>query len=336
MVFILRNRLFVFLVLLAEGVGSIAALSSVLPTSTRHGLFSSHVKSKTTTSQNNEMTLTYLEINTWLLSMQGVTVLIDPLLEGPLDFGIPDLYQGKKRVVPETGLTESLPPIDCILITQGLDDHANVRTLRKLRSLDPTVPILASPSAKRALKAAGFLDHEIASQVRFLYHGDETIIQPRTKLHNNNHAIQVRATQGALVGPPWQRRENGYVLRTHDGSKSTSSLSVYIEPHVEFNELELSRLAPVDVVITPISGQALPAFELVHGPKDAIRLLEILRPKYIVPMQNGDIDTQGPVSWLVSELGSPDDFKRLLATYKFNSAELVDVKPGVDTEISVT
>ena len=34
-------------------------------------------------------TLTYLEINGWLLKAGGVTVLIDPILEGNLDFQIP-------------------------------------------------------------------------------------------------------------------------------------------------------------------------------------------------------------------------------------------------------
>ncbi|CAB9531988.1 Inherit from COG: Hydrolase (Partial), partial [Seminavis robusta] len=160
----------------------------------------------------NTVTLTYLEINSWLLSANGVTILVDPLLEGPLDFGIPSLYQGKKRVIPPSGLTDALPPIDGILITQGLDDHAHVRTLQKIHSLDPTVPILAPPSAKGALKAAGFLSTDSSAQVQFLHHGDEAVIRSRSS-KDNTSTLGVVATKGARVGPPWQRRENGYILR---------------------------------------------------------------------------------------------------------------------------
>ena len=84
--------------------------------------------------------------------------------------------------------------------------------------------------------------------------------------------LQVIATAGALVGPPWQARENGYVVRS-------SARSLYVEPHVEFDEAELRRLAPVDAVISPVSGQALPGIELVHGVADALRLVRALRPR---------------------------------------------------------
>mmetsp|Transcript_41883 Transcript_41883/g.132218 ORF Transcript_41883/g.132218 Transcript_41883/m.132218 type:complete len:340 (+) Transcript_41883:100-1119(+) len=99
-------------------------------------------------------TLTYLEINGWLISANGVTVLVDPVLEGRLDFGIPALYAASKRVLPESGSTSSLPPLDALLITQGLDDHAHARTLARLAELDPTLPILAPPSALPALERA--------------------------------------------------------------------------------------------------------------------------------------------------------------------------------------
>ena len=55
----------------------------------------------------------------------------------------------------------------------------------------------------------------------------------------------------------------GYIFRSSEGP------SIYLEPHVEFDPDELARLAPVDVVITPTSGQSLAGFELVHGPEAA-------------------------------------------------------------------
>eukprot|EP00966_Prymnesium_polylepis_P215570 4992139-Prymnesium_polylepis.1 len=87
--------------------------------------------------------------------------------------------------------------------------------------------------------------------------------------------LSVRATSGALVGPPWQRRENGYVIAPLQPGQSPS---LYIEPHVEYDTAELAGLQ-VDAVITPVSGQGLPGFELVHGPDSSIELVKRLRPR---------------------------------------------------------
>jgi len=325
----LKQFTILFLFLVNQGPISTHALASVNQPSTIRAasLFSGHAKSRASPTKNSAV-LTYLEINGWILSMGGLTILIDPILEGNLDFGIPSLYQGKKRVLPGNGLIESLPPIDCLLITQGLDDHAHVRTLQKLQTLDPDLPILAPLFAKGALEESGF------DNPQYLKHSEEAIIQSRGNTASTCSSVRVRATKGALVGPPWQRRENGYILRGSSESQSSLLPSIYIEPHVEFNAQELSELGPVDVVISPISGQTLPAFELVHGPKDTMRLVETLQPQYLVPMQNGDIDTEGPVSRIVSEIGSSRDFERRLSSSNLNT-ELVKLVPGEDIEISL-
>merc|ERR1719213_185989 len=82
-------------------------------------------------------------------------MLCDPVLEGPLDFGIPDVYSASKRVLPASGLVGTLPPLDALLITQGLDDHAHARTLEQLAKRDPQLPVIAPPSARPALERAG-------------------------------------------------------------------------------------------------------------------------------------------------------------------------------------
>jgi len=219
--------------------------------------------------------------------------------------------------------------------------------LQKLRRIDPNLPIVAPPSAMSALAKAGFTNPEIIN------HSEEVVIRPRattarkiaaskTKITTaSNTKIHIRATKGALVGPPWQRRENGYVLSGYTTSCTESSResqllpSIYLEPHVEFNRRELAKLGmPVDICISPITGQSLPAFELVHGPRDTMRLLEILKPKYLVPMQNGDLDTEGPVSGLVSTVGSVDELQDLLEKSRL-ATQLVDVVPGKDIEVTM-
>ncbi|GJP35825.1 hypothetical protein CLOM_g20375, partial [Closterium sp. NIES-68] len=67
------------------------------------------------------LSLTYLEGNSWLWSVDGVKVLVDPIIEGPLDFGIPWLYCGYKKVLKSLKLDDVIDA-DLVLITQSLDD----------------------------------------------------------------------------------------------------------------------------------------------------------------------------------------------------------------------
>jgi len=270
------------------------------------------------------------------MTTNGVTILIDPILEGPLDFGIPQFYTGKKKNLPPTALIDALPPIDCILITQGLDDHAHLRTLTKLASDSrfENVPIVAPPSAKGTLEESGMLR---PSNVQFLRHGERTTVG---SIHTMDEklssattstvpTIDIRATAGALVGPPWQTRENGYILRP-SSNDSGRAPSIYIEPHVEFQEQELRREAPVDVVITPIVGQRLPILDLVYGPEQAVKLVNLLRPKVVIPMMNSNVDDSGIASALVSQNGEVHDFYSGLENSPARQTKIQMLTPGKD------
>lgn len=325
------------------GAFSVTSTSTTIGASTSSSssppLFSSHFD-KTLLQSTKSVALTYLEINGWLLTTGGKTILIDPILDGDLDFGIPSIYSASKRVLPSTGLCELLPPIDCLLITQGLDDHAHERTLKKLTELwnadgddngssssssssSPSVPmIVAPPSARDALIKSGLAsssdnDDSSGSTISYIRPGESINIEASSNnIDGGSGGVKIKATSGALVGPPWQARENGYIISStssaSDGSGSGGP-SIYIEPHVEFNRMELAREAPVDIVITPITGQGLtPLFQLVHGPSDALRLVQTLRPKYVIPMQNGDVDAEGLISSLVQTVGSPKEFEKML------------------------
>lgn len=289
-------------------------------------------------------TLTYLEINGWLLTAAGVTVLCDPVLDGPLDFGIPGVYEASKRVLPASGLVDTLPPLDALLITQGLDDHAHVRTLRQLARRDPELPVIAPPSARPVLERAALRNvRYITSRSRRVdlpYLGldalptirlpasqdaDEATIVPRRGGAADGDGLLVRATSGALVGPPWQRRENGYIVRSRETSGCPT---LYLEPHVEFDADELARLGPVDAVITPVSGQTLPGFELVHGPAASVELVATLQPKWVLPMSNGAVDATGLSAPLIEAVGSSEEFERGLRE-RGVTAEVLGVEPAV-------
>lgn len=44
-----------------------------------------------------------------------------------------------------------LPEIDCLLITQSLDDHCHLKTLKPLSEKSPNLRVVATPNAKPLL-----------------------------------------------------------------------------------------------------------------------------------------------------------------------------------------
>jgi L-ascorbate metabolism protein UlaG (beta-lactamase superfamily) len=127
-----------------------------------------------------------------LWDVAGLKILVDPILVGNLDFGIPWLYDAAKKVlknfqvfflvvitwcVPSVMYMLSsflfvellwalmnlflsvcnlvqlsdLPEIDCLLITQSLDDHCHLKTLKPLSGKSPNLRVIATPNAKPLL-----------------------------------------------------------------------------------------------------------------------------------------------------------------------------------------
>lgn len=74
---------------------------------------------------------------------------------------------------------------------------------------------------------------------------------------------------GALVGPPWSKRENGFVLI--EAAPGTASL--YYEPHCDFEAKSVAGVAPVDVVVTPPASQILLGYPLVRAGLTTLALL---------------------------------------------------------------
>ena len=61
------------------------------------------------------------------------------------------------------------------------------------------------------------------------------------------------------MGPPWAKRENGFVFsETVEGG-----VSLYYEPHCDYDAESLRGIDSVDIVITPGINQELLNFPLV-------------------------------------------------------------------------
>ena len=271
----------------------------------------------------------YLETNTWHFKFNSLEILVDPVLASPLDFGMPLIYTGKPRVVDGLKELQDLS-VRCnhVLLSQGLDDHAHTPTLEKLRSLRPSMQYICPQSAASILQRCGVKD----SHITVLNPGESTVIST----YSVEESIEVLATNGALLGPPWQQKENGYILRNYSQRSRLSSLpSIYYEPHCMYNDAEISKYQ-VDYVITPIIAQLLPSFTLVDGGQKALRLAERLGAKYIVPMANGNLQQSGLLSTLIAKKGTNKEFIDLVNLKSAGKIRVLDVVPGVEIQLATT
>ncbi|XVE85969.1 hypothetical protein DITRI_Ditri17bG0134500 [Diplodiscus trichospermus] len=257
--------------------------------------------------------LTYLEGNSWLWDASGVRILVDPILVGNLDFGIPWLYDAAKKFLKNFKLTD-LPQVDCLLITQSLDDHCHLKTLKPLAEMSPNLRVIATPNAK------GLLD-PLFRNVTYLEPGQGSEVEA-----GNGSKVRIKATAGPVLGPPWQRPENGYLVISPQGQ-----LTLYYEPHCVYNKTFLGK-ERADIVITPVIKQLLPNFTLVSGQEDAVQLAKLLHVKFVVPMKNGDLDSKGLLASIIRAEGTIESFKELLSK-ELPDAQALEPTPGVPLQI---
>jgi len=228
--------------------------------------------------------------------LNGIQVFVDPVFD-TLDFGIPFIYQAKRKVLKNVALEDQLVKnANVMLISQGLPDHCCSKTQARLsKRLSEHVKIIASPSAAPVLDS-------LYEKGRVTYLSPGQTVTVATPLGT----LKVKATSGALVGPPWQAKENGYLLSC-DGVPS-----IYYEPHCMYDEKELSTLQ-ADYLVTPVVKTLIPLYgPLVDGMEKAIKLAKLLKSKHIIPLMNGDVDASGPLDSILSREGSLADFKDLL------------------------
>ncbi|HLO50612.1 MAG TPA: MBL fold metallo-hydrolase [Kamptonema sp.] len=253
------------------------------------------------------MKLTRIDLNSWILNIAGQTVLLDPWLVDPLVFyGQPWLFTAYHNHPPAFTPT-TLPPIDLILISQGLDDHCHQPTLKQL---DRDIPALASPTAAKVLSGLGY------SHITSLSNWQEFI--------QNN--LQIIAVPGAEIQPG--QIENGYLLKD-----LTSGETIYYEPHLFRSEGIEPRLTGIDVAIAPIIGQIFPLLgKVIMGPTEALNLVQTLKPRYFVPTALGDLRTSGILPMLTRSVGSLEEFRdRLIASQL--PTQLLIPAPGETLEI---
>ena len=296
-------------------------------------------------TKKGTFTYTHLEGNgqLWQASnnnakqQQKVSIVIDPLAS-QLDFGIPWGYRANKKALSEDATIDIIcnaNPTMCLL-TMGLDDHTHLPTIQKLQERLPKLKYIVAPSCEKKLLGFGLN----AEQITVLDHGESCMLL--------GDGTSVTATEGALVGPPWQKRENGYLLQLNgnDNGKEEQEkkLSIYYEPHGDVVLKNIKSLQ-ADIMVSPITKQSLPAqvpkegqFTLVYGGDRTLEIAETLGVKVIVPLGNGALDIEGPLAGLVAASGSLDEFVDMVEQRNSGRDDVIRVakaSPGVPLNVSL-
>lgn len=250
------------------------------------------------------MYLTWLDNNSWLIDLDEVRILLDPWLVGPLTVG------NQEWLLKVTHRTPPAIPngVDLILLSQGLEDHAHVETLK---ALDKAIPVVCSPNAVSIVAGLGY------GSVRVLSHSE-------TYTHNG---VSIQAFPGSPIGP--FLTENAYVL-----TGQAEGMRLYYEPH-GFHAPALADLAPVDVAIAPLMTVKLPLVgAIIKGQESAVELARLLQLRYLLPTGAGQaVDYGGLLPSLLKAEGGPEECRALLAQAGL-ATEVLEPKPGDRLSIS--
>ncbi|MEL4897722.1 MBL fold metallo-hydrolase [Crocosphaera sp. Alani8] len=245
------------------------------------------------------MQLTWLDNNSWLIEISGKRILLDPWLTGSLVFGNLDwLFKGVKSKTHHLD-----KPVDLILLSQGLNDHAHIPTLKEL---DHNIPVVASPSGAKVVTELGY------KNVETLDHG---------KIYTLDGTVEIKALPGSLVGP--QLVENAYII-----TDLKQKEKLYYEPHGNHCS-ELSEEGNIDVILTPILGVSILHFlPVLQGQKTTLKLCQTLKPKVILPTADAkETEYKGVLAAILRQEGSIDKFRQQLRDNNLGT-EVMTPKPG--------
>ncbi|MBX2863698.1 MAG: MBL fold metallo-hydrolase [Leptolyngbyaceae cyanobacterium MAG.088] len=249
-------------------------------------------------SKKGADTLTWLDVNSWLLNLSGRSILIDPWLLGDLVFSNMGWLIRGIRPQPVT-----IPNrLDLLLLSQGLADHAHPETLA---ALDKSIPVVASEAGAKVALAKGF------TKVTSLVPGQS---------YQLNDDVMIEALPGAPIGPI--AKENAYILTV-----LSTGLRLYYEPH-GYPAPDLDTRPPVDVAITPLVSLTLPALgPVIRGGEGALELAQRSKPQWLLPTADGgDVIYEGLLAKFLKASGGVDVVRSQLANANL-STEVKSLRP---------
>jgi L-ascorbate metabolism protein UlaG (beta-lactamase superfamily) len=241
--------------------------------------------------------------NSWLIGLDGLTILVDPWLEGTeIDF-FPWFNTQWHRTKPLD--YSDLPKFDAVLITQKYPDHYHKVTLKKLNPSLVIVPSSIEKNIKKLLPEA-----EIISL------GKKSDFFQRNGVKINFFA------SSRLIDPIYD------ALLISDEKES-----LFLATHgYFFQQTEKISKLPIKILICPFNEFQLPFFlggTISPGLKGILHLSEKLNPEFIVATHDEDKHAKGLVIKTAKITKNSNDALNKIDILNNKILEIIDYKPVI-------
>jgi L-ascorbate metabolism protein UlaG (beta-lactamase superfamily) len=213
---------------------------------------------------NGGITLTWIGHSSFLINLEGTTILTDPVFSEKVGFGVLGLGTlGLRRFVPPALQMADLPHLDLVLVSHAHMDHYDIPSLERLRR---DVPIIMARDTSEFVDGIGF------SNLHELDWGQTAEVD----------GVRIEAVPVKHWGRryPWDRDRgyNGLLLTKHKRSVLFAGDTAYTEQVA----LTLKERRP-DVVMFPIGGYD-PYIANHASPEQAWDMFHEVNARYLVPM----------------------------------------------------
>lgn len=207
--------------------------------------------------------------STWIISLNGVKILVDPWLIGTETDGFK--WLNRQWHVQSVIDIKEIPDFDVILITQPYDDHCHINTLKEIYKNKPVyADKRAYGKVRKYLPDADLHKVNEKTKKKINFRGIEFFISPTDKLYN-----------GCFI-------------------KSANKSLLYLPHGIEFKEKYITYFPkPVDVVLTSASTYTLPFFlggNVAKGISNVKEIRQHFQPKKIFTTHDEPKEGVGIVS----------------------------------------
>ena len=226
-------------------------------------------------------TLTWLGHSTFrLVTPAGKTILIDPWV-----MNNPSCPEEEKKV----------RKVDAMLCTHGHFDHIGdaVAIAREHNPVVVGIFELATWMGKKGAKQVSPMNKG----------GSQTVVEVRVTMTHAVHSCGIQEDDGSII---YGGEACGYVLTLENGIRIYHAGDTAV-----FSDMAIIRdLYAPDIALLPIGDH------FTMSPREATYALNLLRPKYVIPMHWGTFPLLR---------GTPADLKRMVGDV---GVEVVEMKPG--------
>lgn len=209
---------------------------------------------------------TWIGHTTVLLSIDGFTILTDPVFSKRIGLSFGPVTVGFKRLVAPAAALVEIPTPDLILLSHAHMDHFDLPTLRKLEN--PRTAVITAASTSDLLRVNRY------KSVTELRWNESTQVGP----------VSIRAFEvrhwGARMRNDTHRGYNGYLIEVDRRRIVFGGDTAYTD---SFKQLRSSR--PVDLAIMPI-GAYDPWIGAHCNPEQAMAMANHAGAEFVLPVHH--------------------------------------------------